>query len=91
MALRLKGLKGTKGRAEQRQGVFRGLGRLSQQAFRGFDYPFVFFKARSHISQTGLYNSPACTFCNLGLQAFTSALVLYGSRVEPRASCMLSK
>lgn len=44
MALRLKGLKGTKGRAEQRQGVFRGLGGLSQQAFRGFDCPFVFLR-----------------------------------------------
>lgn len=36
MALGFKGLKGTKERAEQRQGVFRGMGRLSQQAFRGF-------------------------------------------------------
>lgn len=43
MALRLKGLKGTKGRAEQRQGTFRGLGGLSQQAFRGFDCPIVLF------------------------------------------------
>lgn len=94
MALRLKGLKGTKGREEQRQGVFRGMGELSQQARRGFDLSFCFVwfafvrcDLRSHVSQTGLYNPPACTFRVLGLQD-TPVLWFY---VMPRVSCTLSK
>jgi hypothetical protein len=37
------------------------------------------------------YNPPVCTFLVLGLQAYTSVLVFHDARIEPRASCMLSK